>query len=65
MAIIGGPSVPTVLPVGLIKVPTPCLPRGFQIKCSSCRCSVTPTHVPGSQDCDEARVEREWSMADD
>lgn len=58
MAIIGG-GVPSILPDGLFVQPAPALPRGYQIKCSICRCSVQTDHVAGSLDCMMLVEERE------
>lgn len=43
------------------------LPSGrFQYRCLSCSCHVNPsTHVPGSEDCDRARIERLDSITAD
>lgn len=34
-------------------------------RCPSCRCNVASGHVPGSADCDDARIERLVSQADE
>lgn len=52
------------LPGGLFVQPAPALPKGHQIKCSRCGCTVATTHVPGSWDCDDARTERTRSQSD-
>lgn len=62
VAIIGG-GVPVVLTPGLHVQPAPRLPRGFQIKCSSCRCTVDRNHRPDSDECMQDRLEREWSVS--
>lgn len=58
-------GAPAVLTPGLYVQPAPALPRGHQIKCSSCRCTVDRHHRPDSDECMQDRLEREWSMADD
>lgn len=47
----------------ILKVPAPKLPRGFQLKCIQCGCSVQPGHQPGYDDCEVARDERDASRA--
>lgn len=32
-----------------------------QHRCPTCGCGVRPTHVPGSEACDNARIERDLS----
>ena len=56
---------PESLPDGLFVQPAPALPRGYQIKCSICRCSVGTDHVAGSADCMMLAQEREWKNRDD
>lgn len=33
--------------------------------CTGCSCTVDPTHIPGSEDCDRAALERLRSINDD
>ena len=57
-------QVPKKLREGLRVQMAPALPRGYQIKCDGCHCSVSLDHVPCSADCEEARRERLDSQRD-
>ena len=58
-------SRPTNLTDGLRVVDLPASPRGFQIKCVWCQCSVSVSHVPGSADCLMSCDERTISQTAD
>ena len=43
----------------------PALPRGFQVKCEACGCSVSLGHDVNGDDCRLLQDERRWKHADE
>lgn len=58
------PATGEPLAEGLWIQSTPSFFRPYQIRCSGCGCSVGRDHLPNSDDCQEARRERDISQSD-